>query len=112
MSDIGSATPPRDVDKIINEALKAWEEYGFKDMDLWEKFQEDFEGFTEEDFRSASNNNQRRLRDYLRKFGVWIRRQQRYPIARSLYDALLEEEPTEWTEAEIIACCKEHDAMV
>ncbi len=28
------------LDKIINEALKAWEECGFKDMSLWKTFQE------------------------------------------------------------------------
>ncbi|MCJ1349946.1 hypothetical protein MMC31_008189, partial [Peltigera leucophlebia] len=53
MSDIDTGTSQRDVDKIINEALKAWEECGFKDMSLWETFQEDFEGFTEEDFKLA-----------------------------------------------------------
>ena len=74
MSDIGSDTPQRDVDKIIDEALKAWEKYGFKDMDLWEIFQEDFEGFTEEDFRSASNHNARRLRNYLQKYGIKVRK--------------------------------------
>ena len=68
-------------DKTINEALKAWEECGFKDMSLWETFQE-FDNFTEEDFKLASNYNIRRLRDYLRKFGVWIRKQQRFIIAR------------------------------
>ena len=104
MSDIGSGTSQREIDKIIDESLKAWEKCGFKDMSLWETFQEDFKGFTEEDFRLASNHNTRRLWDYLRKFGVWIRKQQRITIARSLYEALLEEEPKAWTEAEIIAC--------
>ena len=70
MSDNGSSTPLRNVDKIIDEALKVWEKFGFKDMDLWETFQYDFEGFTEEDFRSASIHHQRNLRIYLRKYGV------------------------------------------
>ena len=61
MSDIGSGIFHWDVDKIINEVLKAWEKYGFEDMDLWKTFQEDFEGFTEEDFRSANNHNVKRL---------------------------------------------------
>ena len=81
-----------------------WEEFGFKDMSLWETFQYDFEGFTEEDFKSASIHHQRKLRDYLRKYGVWVQKQQRYTIARSLYEVLLEEGPTPWTEAEIVAC--------
>ena len=95
MSDNGSGTPLRNVDKTIEEALKAWEKYGFEDMSLWETFQEDFEGFTEEDFRLGSNYNIRRLWDYLRKFGVWIQKQQRYTIIKSLYGALLEEVSTE-----------------
>ena len=94
MSDNGSGTPLRNVDKIITEALKVWEEFGFKDMSLWETFQDDFEGFTEEDFKSASIHHQRKLRGYLRKYGVWVRKQQRYNIARSLHEVLLEEEPT------------------
>ncbi len=103
MSDNGS-TPQRNVDKFILEVLKDWEECGFKDLSLWETFQDTFDGFTEEDFRLAKINNQRRLWDYLRKFSVWIRRQKRYSIVRLLYDALLEEEPTPWMEAEITAC--------
>ena len=104
MSDNGSGTPLRNVDKTIEEALKVWEKFGFKDVSLWETFQYDFESFTEEDFKSASIHHQRKLRDYLRKYGVWVRKQQRYTIARSLHEVLLEEEPTPWTEAEIIAC--------
>ena len=57
MSDIGTGAPPRDVDKAIIEALKVREECGFKDMSLWKTFQEDFESFTEEEFKSASNFN-------------------------------------------------------
>lgn len=60
MSDTGSI-PQRDVDKFIKEALKVWEEFGFKDMSLWETFQDDFEGFTEEDFKLASIHHQRKL---------------------------------------------------
>ena len=39
--------------EIITNALKAWEEYNFKDLDLWELFKEDFEGWTEDDFKLA-----------------------------------------------------------
>ena len=38
-----------------------------------------------------------------------IRKQQRFTIARSLYEALLEEEPTAWTEEEIKACLKKEE---
>ena len=70
MSNNGSSTPPRNVNKIIEEALKVWKKFSFKDMDFWEIFQEDFKGFMEEDFRLASNHNAQRLLNYLQKFGV------------------------------------------
>ena len=70
MSDYGSGTPLRNVDKIIEEALKVWKKFITKDMSLWETFQYNFEGFTEEEFKSASIHHQRKLRDYLQKYGV------------------------------------------
>ena len=30
--------------EIISRALKAWEEYDFKDQELWEAFKDNFEG--------------------------------------------------------------------
>ena len=58
----------------------------------------------EEDFKSASIHHQRKFCDHLQKYGIWVQKQQRYTIARLLYDTLLEEEPTDWTETEIMAC--------
>ena len=49
----------------------------------------------EKDFKLASNHNIYKLRDYLQKFGVWVQKQQKYTIARSLYNTLLEEQPTD-----------------
>ena len=72
MFDISSATPQQDVTKIIDKVLKVWEKYSFKDIDLWETFQEDFEDFTEEDFRSANNYNTQRLWNVLQKYGVEV----------------------------------------
>ena len=87
----------------ITNAITTWETYDWKDDDLWESFQDDFRGYTEDDFRLVHNNDVRRLRKFLRKRGVWIEKS-RTTIARSLFNALQEEEPTPWTEAEIIAC--------
>ncbi len=70
MTDNGCDTPLCNVDKIIIEALKVWEEFGLKDMDPWEIFQDDFNGFTEEDFKLASLHHQCRLQAYLQKYGV------------------------------------------
>ena len=70
MSNNGSGTPLRNVDKIITEVLKVWEEFGFKDVSLWETFHYNFEGFIEEDFKSASIHHQYKLRYYLQKYDV------------------------------------------
>ena len=84
------------MDKFIKEALKVWKEFGFKDMSVWETFWDDFEDFTEENFKLASIHHQRKLRHYLQKYGVRVQKQQRYIMARSLRDVLLDEEPIPW----------------
>ncbi len=109
MSDNGSGTPLCNVNKIITKALKVWEESSFKDRYLWKIFQDNFNDFIEEDFTSASVHHQRRLRAYLQKYGVWVQKQQRYTITRSLYEVLFEEKPTPWTETKIIACEKKEE---
>lgn len=73
-------------------------------MSLWKTFQEDFKGFTKENFRLGSNYNIQRLQNYLQKFGVWIQKQQKYTIAKSPYELLLKEVLTEWTEKKLIKC--------
>ena len=65
MSNNSSGTPLRNVDIIITEALKVWQKFGFKNMSLWETFQEDFKGFTKEDFKLASIYHIYKFRDYL-----------------------------------------------
>ena len=88
------------VAKDIANAITTWETYDWKDTDLWESFQDDFKGYTEDDFRLVNNNNTRRLRNFLRRRGVWIEKS-RTTIARFLFHALQEEEPTQWTDADI-----------
>lgn len=70
MSDINSSILYQDIDKIIKETLKVWKEFGFKDLSLWKIFQEDFENFTEENFKSASTHYICKLRDYQQRLGV------------------------------------------
>ena len=97
MLDISSSSgiPQQDIDKFIIKALKVSEEFGFKDISLWEIFQDNFKDFMKENFKSASTHHLCKLRDYLQKFGVCIQKQERYNIARALYKALLKEEPTD-----------------
>ena len=92
---------PEDVDIVIKERLKTWKECGFKDGSLWESFQEDFKGFTEDVFKLANGSCLRTLRDHLRQHGVWVQKAPRVAMSKALYNTLREEEPTPWMEAEI-----------
>ncbi|MCJ1425467.1 hypothetical protein MMC29_003366, partial [Sticta canariensis] len=39
-----------EVSIIVNEALRRWERYDFKDKDLWGAFKNNFKNFSIEDF--------------------------------------------------------------
>lgn len=59
----------------------------FKDLDLWEAFKDDFEGWTEDDFKLTTNHEIRKVRTSLRKRGFWVEKS-RLTIAKSLYNTL------------------------
>ena len=91
----------QDMNDIIKEGLKTWEEFEFKDQSLWESFRGDFNGVTEDGFKLASIHYLRKLRDFLRKHGVWVQKGARIAISRALYNVLQDEELTPWTETEV-----------
>ena len=79
-------------------------EYGHAKLmndDLWEQYREDFADFTEAILKTCNPTAIRNLRTLLRDQGVWVVRDRRITIARSLYNTLCEEDPTEWTKEEI-----------
>ena len=79
-------------------------EYGYfklENDDLWEQYREDFADFTEAIFRASSLIAIRKLRNLLRKHGVWTARDKHITVAQSLYDTLQEEDPIEWSKEEI-----------
>ena len=78
----------------IANMITTWETYDWKDDDLWESFQDDFKRYTKDDLRLVNNNNVRKLCKFLRKRGVWIKKS-RITIARSLFNTLQEEKPTQ-----------------
>ena len=89
--------------EIITNALKAWEEFNFRDLDLWEMFKEDFESWTKDNFKLANNRQIRKVQNLLRQRGVWVEKS-RLTIAKSLFNTLQEEERTPWTEEEVLRC--------
>lgn len=73
---------------------------GYRDLQLWEYFKEDFQEWTEKIWGAADKDIRSNFRDYLRGNGVNIIKQ-RGAIAPRLYEAAqLDQEPV-WTEADI-----------
>lgn len=77
-----------------------WAKYNWKNTDFWESFQDNFKGFTEEDFKLVNNSDIWKLCNYLRRQKVWIEKS-KLTIAKSLFNALQEEKPTQWIDTEI-----------
>ena len=53
-----------EVSIFMNEALRRWDRYGFKDKALWGAFKDNFKSFSMEDFDRVSMDDTRALRDY------------------------------------------------
>ena len=95
---------PTDMVILITTLTKDWEQYYVQDDDLWESFRENFEGHTEDDFKIPSNTQIRKFRELLRKQGVWVLKNPKVSVAKSLFNTLQEEIPTRWTEDEVTKC--------
>ncbi len=82
--------------------IKKWKSLNLQNTNLWGTFRDDFEGWTEQSFKTATNDVLRSLRNFLRKHGVWIPRQERKTIAKSLQEVLEKDTETAWTEEKIL----------
>jgi hypothetical protein len=69
---------------------------------LWITFEDDFEKWTEQSFKTTTNDVLRSLRNFLRQHDVWISRQKRKTIAKSLQEVLEKETKTSWSEKKIM----------
>jgi hypothetical protein len=72
-----------------------------QDRELWEQYQEDFEGWTLERFKEATKNYLRTLRFTLRNHGVWVNYDKKGGMPEAMFATLTEKEPTPWTMAEV-----------
>jgi len=85
----------------------------FIDYTLRLLFQEEFKGFTTKDFRKIRSVTRVKLRTYLLQRGVYVAiHSNRYPLYKVLYDVLIEEEPHEWIDKEIIGALKEVSPII
>ncbi len=102
-----SLTKREDKNAFIQVMIRIYEKKNLMNDTLWEQFKEDFQEWTEEDFKDdVLNIRLRRLRNVLRKRDVWVLKNNKIIIARSLVNILQEENSTLWIEDEIRACIK------
>ena len=88
------------ISSYIAITIKVLEGWDFAFYDLWESCTEAFEGYTEDDFKLATNASIRELRDFLRGRGVWVEKGTRTPIAKALCNTLLRDDFIKWPENE------------
>ncbi len=95
----------RKVDKNIFEqtTITSYDREDLKDDTLWEQFKKNFVDWIEDDFKSeVLNIRLRRLRNALRKRDVWVLKDAKMTIAKSLIRILEKEHLTFWIEEEIV----------
>jgi hypothetical protein len=101
-----ASSQKKNYSKYANEyiilLIKKWKSLNLQDTNLWVTFRDDFEEWTEQNFKITTNDVLRSLRNFLRKQSVWISRQKRKTIARSLQEMLEKETETPWTEKKIM----------
>jgi hypothetical protein len=79
----------------------------FTDNSLWCLFQEEFEGFTTEDFKKIRTDIRTKLRNHLLRRGVYVATNSRqYSISDALFDLLQEDQQHEWTDDELVETLK------
>jgi hypothetical protein len=102
-------TSTDDVNNYIQFKLLEYGHYKLLNDDLWEQYKEDFADFTEAILKACNPTAIRNLRTLLRHQGVWVERDKRVTVARSLYNTIQEEDQTEWTKEQILDHIKTND---
>ena len=85
-----TATDIKEVKAFVDWRLSIYKENGWKGFDLWESFVDDFETFTKDILNNLSKDRLKKIRDYLRENGVYIRKEARKLIIDGLLEAIHE----------------------
>ncbi len=91
-----TATDIKEVKAFVDWCLLIYEENGWKGFNLWESFVDDFELFTRDILDDLGKDRLKKIRDYLRENGVYIRKEARKSIADGLLGAIHEPTPSKW----------------
>jgi hypothetical protein len=95
----------RKVDKndFIQTAITSYDREDIKNDTLWKQFKENFAEWIEDDFKiDVLNIRLRRLRNAMRKRDVWVLKDSKMIIAKSLIQILEKEHFIFWIEAKIV----------
>ena len=100
-TDDPSTLTTKDINTWILSRMELYEDEGYMDDTLWEVIREDLEGWDEEQLKRGDTNVIRKLRDFLRTWGVCVSTVDG-TIAKGIERVLKEEEKAPWTEAEVL----------
>ena len=91
-----TVTNIKEVKAFVNWRLLIYKENGWKGFDLWESFIDDFESFIKDILNNLNKDQLKKIRDYLRENGVYIRKEARKLIADSLLRVIHKPTPLKW----------------
>jgi hypothetical protein len=92
-----------DKNDFVQKAITSYDREDMKNDTLWKQFRENFAEWIENDFKiDVLNIRLRRLRNALRKRNVWILKNPKMIIAKSLIQTLEKEHSILWIEAKIV----------
>jgi hypothetical protein len=94
--------PKQALDQYINLKIAQYNDSSDDDEALWARYTEDFEAWNEQFFTSANRTKVVKLRTCLQEHGVRVEMDRRKAkMAVALTQIMQEEEPAEWTNADI-----------
>src|ERR1700722_16728803 len=91
-----TVTDIKEAEAFINWRLLIYKKKGWKGFDLWESFINDFELFTKNTLNDLGKDQLKKIRDYLRENGVYVRKEARKSIADSLLGTIHKPTPSKW----------------
>jgi hypothetical protein len=94
--------PKQALDQYIDLKIAQYNDSGDDDEALWARYTEDFDSWNEQFFQTANRTKVVKLRTCLREHGVRVEMDGRKAkMAAALAQIMQEEEPAEWTNADI-----------
>ena len=85
------------ISRHIVLTIEVWEETKLAFYQLWSSYEEEFEDYTERDFKFVSNRQKRKFRDFFKQRDVWVKKKSNITIAKTLFNALHKKNHFKWS---------------